>query len=65
MDRQQKEHLGIFLIKVMDYLEYSYERVLDEYGIESQEAEEHPYSLARDMWAELEIEIEPEGVTGE
>lgn len=57
MNQDQKEALA----RVLDYVllneETDYEETIDEYGIESEQAENHIYSLARSLWAEFELDF--------
>ena len=62
MNNRQKENLARMLNYVMASEEKHYEEVVDEYGVESEQAENHIYSLARDMWAEYKLDFSNEGV---
>jgi len=60
MDKSQKENLARVLNYVMTNEEKHYEEILDEYGVESEQAENHIYSLARDLWTEHELDFSEE-----
>lgn len=60
MSNRQKENLARMLNYVMASEEKHYEETIDEYGVESEQAENHIYSLARDMWAEYELDFSNE-----
>ena len=60
MDKRQKENLARVLNYVMANEEKHYEETIDEYGVESEQAENHIYSLARDLWTEHELDFSEE-----
>jgi hypothetical protein len=62
MNQDQKEALAQVLNYVLLNEETDYEETIDEYGIESEQAENHIYSLARSLWAEFELDFTDEGV---
>jgi hypothetical protein len=62
MNQDQKEALARVLNYVLLNEETDYEETIDEYGIESEQAENHIYSLARSLWAEFELDFTDEGV---
>jgi hypothetical protein len=57
MNKDIKEALAIILNDVLDAHESDYEQILDKYGIDSIEANQHIYNLARNLWAEFEIDL--------
>ena len=60
MDKRQKENLARVLNYVMANEEKHYEETIDEHGVESEQAENHIYSLARDLWTEHELDFSEE-----
>lgn len=60
MDKRQKENLARVLNYVMANEEKHYEKTIDEHGVESEQAENHIYSLARDLWTEHELDFSEE-----
>lgn len=60
MDKRQKENLARVLNYVMANEEKHYEETIDEHGVESEQAENHIYSLARDLWTEYELDFSEE-----
>ena len=61
LDNYTREQLARILSYVMANEESSFEETIDEFGIESLEAEDHIYSLARNLWAEFALDYS-EGV---
>lgn len=57
MNQDIKESLATILSDVMDAHESDYENILNEYGIDSIEANNHIYNLARNLWTEFEIDL--------
>ena len=62
MNERQKENLARVLNYVMASEEKHYEETIDAHGIESAQAENHIYSLARDMWVEFDLDFSDEEV---
>jgi acyl carrier protein len=57
MNQDIKESLATILNDVMNKHESDYENILNEYGIDSVEAINHIYNLARNLWTEFEIDL--------
>jgi hypothetical protein len=57
MNESLKDSLAMVLIDVMNNHESSFEVVQDRYGIDSIEANNHIYNLARNLWTEFEIDL--------
>jgi len=57
MDQDIKNALATVLNDVMNNHESSFEKIQDRYGIDSIEANQHIYNLARNLWAEFEIDL--------
>ena len=57
MTQNQKDDLARLLNYVLLNEETSYEETIDEFGIDSEQADNHIYSLARILWAEFEIDF--------
>jgi hypothetical protein len=57
MDQDIKNALATVLNDVMNNHESSFEVVQDIYGIDSIEANNHIYNLARNLWTEFEIDL--------
>jgi acyl carrier protein len=57
MNKDIKEALATILNDVINSHEFDYEQILDKYGIDSIEANQHIYNLARNLWAEFEIDL--------
>ena len=52
-----KDALATVLIDVMNSHESGFEVIQDKYGIESTEANNHIYNVARNLWAEFELDL--------
>ncbi len=57
MTQNQKDDLARLLNYVLLNEETSYEETIDEFGIDSEQADNHIYSLARTLWAEFELDF--------
>ena len=57
MNQDIKESLAIILNDVMNNHESGFEKIQDRYGIDSIEANNHIYNLARNLWTEFEIDL--------
>ena len=57
MNQDIKESLATILNDVMNNHESNFELVQDIYGIDSIEANNHIYNLARNLWTEFEIDL--------
>jgi hypothetical protein len=57
MTKEQKDQLAKLLVFVMESEEGSFENTVDKYGVESDQAKDHMYSLARDIWVEHELDL--------
>jgi len=57
MNQDIRESLATILNDVMNNHESSFEVVQDRYGIDSIEANNHIYNLARNLWTEFEINL--------
>ena len=55
MNQDIKESLATILSDVMDAHESDYENVLNEYGIDSIEVNNHIYNLARNLYKSVNI----------
>lgn len=53
----KKEALAELLNYIFEAEESNYEEILDEHGIGSDQANSHIYNLARNLWAEFEIDL--------
>ena len=52
-----KDALAIVLTDVMNNHESSFEAIQDYFGIESTEANNHIYNVARNLWTEFELDL--------
>jgi hypothetical protein len=52
-----KEKLARVLSYILSTEEEDFEDICREYGVESEEALNHVYNLARDLWVEYEIDF--------
>ena len=52
-----KEEVARLLNYVLVNEESSYEETIDEHGIDSDQANAHIYTLARNLWCELELDF--------
>lgn len=57
MNELLKDALATILIDVMNNHESSFEAIQDYFGIESTEANNHIYNVARNLWAEFELDL--------
>ena len=57
MNQDIKESLATILNDVMNKHESGFEKIQDKYGIDSIEANNHIYNLARNLWTEFEIDL--------
>ena len=57
MNESLKDALATVLIDVMNNHESSFEAIQDYFGIESTEADNHIYNIARNLWAEFELDL--------
>ncbi len=57
MNESLKDALASVIIDVMNNHESSFEAIQDYFGIESIEANQHIYNLARNLWTEFEIDL--------
>ena len=57
MNESLKDALATILTDIMHNHESDFEMVLDEYGVESIEADNHIYNLARILWCEFELDL--------
>jgi len=60
MNHELKAQLARLLNYVMHCEEMHFEEVIDHYGVGSDQAENHIYTLARNIWCELEMDITKE-----
>lgn len=57
MNDSIKQALATILVDVMNNHESGFEKIQDHFGIESVEADNHIYNLARNLWCEFELEL--------
>jgi len=57
MNQDIREALATILNDVMNNHESEFEKIQDRFGIDSIEANQHIYNLARNLWAEFEIDL--------
>ena len=57
MNESLKDALATVLIDVMNNHESSFEAIQDYFGIESTEADNHIYNVARNLWVEFELDL--------
>jgi hypothetical protein len=57
MNEQTKDMLAIVLNNVLEKNESSFEATVDRFGIDSDEAIDHVYTIARNLLCELEIDL--------
>ena len=57
MNESLKDALATVLIDVMNNHESSFEAIQDHFGIESTEANNHIYNVARNLWTEFEMDL--------
>lgn len=57
MNESLKDALASVIIDVMNNHESSFEAIQDYFGIESTEANNHIYNVARNLWAEFELDL--------
>lgn len=57
MNESLKDALATILIDVMNNHESSFEAIQDYFGVESIEANNHIYNVARNLWTEFEIDL--------
>lgn len=57
MNEQTKDMLAIVLNNVLEKNESSFEATVDRFGIDSDEAIGHVYTIARNLLCELEIDL--------
>jgi hypothetical protein len=57
MNQDIREALATILNDVMNNHESGFEKIQDRFGIDSIEANNHIYNLARNLWTEFEIDL--------
>ena len=57
MNPDIKESLATILNDLMNNHESDFEKIQDRFGIESIEANQHIYNLARNLWTEFQIDL--------
>lgn len=57
MNESLKDALATVLMDVMNNHESGFEVIQDKHGIESIEANNHIYNIARNLWTEFELDL--------
>lgn len=57
IDESTKDALATVLTDILNNHESSFEAIQDYFGIESTEANNHIYNLARNLWSEFELDL--------